>query len=120
MYLGKLHNFLKEVSKLNTYKSIVKGLNEAIEYEKGNLENVRKKKYRIIPPANYESEDIREIRNKLNMSQRIFAELMGISVKTVEAWESGRNTPSGPAQRMLGLFKEDSTLADKFVLVKEI
>ena len=37
-------------------------------------------------------------------------------VKTVEAWESGRNIPMGPASRVLDLLSEDKTVADRFVM----
>jgi len=35
---------------------------------------------------------------------------MGVSVKTVEAWESGRNHPNGTACRMLALTRKDPDL----------
>ena len=37
----------------------------------------------------------------------IFAEAIGVSVKTIEAWESGRNKPQGPASRFLQLLDQD-------------
>ena len=46
----------------------------------------------------------------------LFSEFMGVSVKTVEAWESGRNIPMGPASRVLDLLSEDKTVADRFVM----
>ncbi len=38
---------------------------------------------------------IETIRNKLGLSQRQFAEKLGVSQKTVWSWESGRSEPSG-------------------------
>ena len=32
---------------------------------------------------------------------------MGVSAKTVEAWEAGRNQPSGTACRLLAITKKD-------------
>lgn len=103
---------------MNTYKSIIKGLNEAIEYEKGTLKNVKKRKISIIPLPNFRDLDIKEIRNNLDLSQKNFAELMGVSLKTIEAWEAGKNIPSGPAQRMLELFNKNKTLAKEYVFIK--
>ena len=99
------------------YKSIIKGLGEAIEYEKGNLKNVRTKTIRIAPLPRFCAKDIRDIRIKLGLSQSAFAGLMGVSIKTVEAWESGRNVPQGPAQRMLDLLQKDATLVKNYVHV---
>ena len=36
---------------------------------------------------------------------------MGVSVKTVEAWEAGRNHPDGPACRLLELTQKDPNFA---------
>ena len=35
------------------------------------------------------------------MTQNLFAQTLGVSVKTVEAWEANKNIPQGPAQRIL-------------------
>ena len=37
----------------------------------------------------------------------LFAQYMGVSVKTVEAWEAGRNHPVGAACRLLAMTKND-------------
>jgi putative transcriptional regulator len=35
----------------------------------------------------------------------MFSKIMGVSVSTVEYWESGKNIPNGSAQRLLSLIK---------------
>ena len=45
--------------------------------------------------------DITRARNKVNMSQPAFAELMGVSVRTLQAWEQGKRNPSGAAKTLL-------------------
>lgn len=57
----------------------------------------------IEPLGSYSSQEIRQIRQELGYTQALFAEYFGVSSKTVEAWESGRNRPSGPSRRLLGL-----------------
>lgn len=37
------------------------------------------------------------------MTQKILAEYMGVSAKTVEAWETGTSHPSGSACRLLSI-----------------
>lgn len=40
-------------------------------------------------------------RNQLGLSQSEFAELLGVSVRTLQAWEQGRIKPSGAAQTLM-------------------
>lgn len=40
-------------------------------------------------------------RQKIGVSQARFAELLGVSVRTLQEWEQGRRKPSGAAQSLL-------------------
>jgi putative transcriptional regulator len=46
------------------------------------------------------------IRAKLKLSQSAFAALMGVSLRTVQDWEQGRRTPSGPAAALLRIAEQ--------------
>lgn len=46
----------------------------------------------------FETEDVREIREKLHKSQSEFARMIGVSVATLQNWEQGRRQPEGPAR----------------------
>jgi putative transcriptional regulator len=97
----------------NTYmESIMSSLNEALEYSKGNLTNVKKRTVSITPVPTYSASKIKEIRKSLNLTQMIFAEVLGVSIKTVEAWEAGRNNPQGPASRFLQMLEMDNKLLE--------
>ncbi|MCL2486631.1 MAG: helix-turn-helix domain-containing protein [Oscillospiraceae bacterium] len=99
------------------FESIRQGLNEAIEYERGNLPDVRVDKITVAPLHTYDGNKIKAIRLRQNMTQRLFAQALGVSIKTVEAWESGINTPSGCANRMLELLDRDNSLLEKYSIV---
>ncbi|MBX3058438.1 MAG: helix-turn-helix domain-containing protein [Anaerolineae bacterium] len=45
--------------------------------------------------------DIKEIRRRLDKSQREFALMIGVSVATLQNWEQGRRRPEGPARALL-------------------
>ena len=53
----------------------------------------------------YRDKEIKRIREDLNLTQRNFAFVLGVSQKTVEAWESGRNMPQGIARRFLQMLQ---------------
>lgn len=78
---------------MNVYESILQGLNEAVAYTKGTCKEARVHKISVEPVPHFNASDIRSIRMDLGMTQVIFASVMGVSPKTVEAWEQGINTP---------------------------
>ena len=85
--------------------SIMRGLQEMLDHAQGKIE-LRSRYVSTSPPREFTADEIREIRDRLKMSQGIFAEVIGVSKKTVESWEYGRVKPSGTAARIL-------TIADK-------
>ena len=104
---------------MSAYESIVKGLNEAIEYEHGNKKSAKKRQIRISSIPRYEGKGVKDIRLKLMLPQSAFADILGVSKKTVESWEAGKNTPQGPAQRMLDLLQNDSSLTEKYLIFRD-
>ena len=61
--------------------------------------------------------EVIQLRESLMLSQSLFAELLGVSKKTLEAWEYGKNEPSGASLRILNLIKIDPELIHKYHLV---
>ena len=95
------------------FDEIMSSIDETIEASKKN----RLKETIIIKPVKkYNAEGVKQIRHSLNMTQAVFAGMMGVSQKTVEAWESGRNVPMGPASRVLDLLMENRKNVDYFII----
>ena len=99
------------------FDDLKQGLEEAIDYEKGNGK-ARVKTYMIMPIKEYSNKEIREIRIKAGMTQSVFASYMGVSKKTVEAWECGRTHPTGPVFRLLDILATEDLNGTDFVVVK--
>ena len=98
------------------YESNKNGLTEAVE-------DVREKKLprrivTVLPVKEYRAEEVKAIRKKTGLSQKLFAGYMGVSDKTVEAWESGKNHPSGAASRILNMMEMDEELVSNFPFVQ--
>ena len=91
---------------MSVFDEIKTGLNQAIEYEKGNLK-AKTNTISVAPVEEFTANEIKDIRKNTGMTQVLFAKFLGVSLKTVEAWEAGRNQPSGAACRMLSITKKD-------------
>jgi putative transcriptional regulator len=102
------------------YESIMTGLSEAIEDAQSGNKKLHKRTVTIIPVKEYQADQIKEIRKNVSMSQKTFASYLGVSEKTVEAWEAGTNHPSGSASRILSMMEMDSDLTKKYPFVKAI
>lgn len=73
-------------------KEILDGLRQIKRGEHGRAINV---------PA------VAQIREKTGLSQARFAELLGVSVRTLQDWEQGRRAPSGAARTLLLIAEKD-------------
>lgn len=100
------------------FESIMTGLSEAVEDSKSQKKALPRRVVSVIPPKEYSSRQVKEIRKSTGMSQSIFASYLGVSVKTVEAWEAGRNHPSGAASRFLQMMELNKNLTEEFPFVK--
>lgn len=106
---------------MGIYEGIMSGLEEALEHAEGErwLRTAEVSGKYVEPLCRYRPEEIREIRCGLGMTQALFAGFMGVSTKTVEAWESGRNSPEGPARRILAMVQRDPQLPEKYRIITD-
>jgi len=102
------------MEQLNVYEGIMSGLKEAVAYKQGSLPQC-KVSVREIPVPEYRADDVVRTRKALNMTQSAFALALGVSPRTVEAWEAGRNEPSGAARHLLYLLDCDHSLVQRLV-----
>lgn len=90
------------------YDGIMEGLNEALAYARGELNDGAKvHKVTIAEIDEFSPNEIREIRMRANMTQSVFASCLGVTKKAVEGWEGGRSHPNGPVRRMLKIIKNN-------------
>src|SRR5436305_289343 len=55
-------------------------------------------------PVGDRAPDIAEVRNRHGLSQREFADLLGIELRTLQNWEQGRNRPDDAALSLVLMF----------------
>jgi putative transcriptional regulator len=98
------------------FDDLTTGLQQAIDYEKG-AGKAKTRTLMIDPVKKYSNDEIKAIRNKAGMTQAVFANYMGVSKKTVEAWELGRTHPTGPAYRLLDILESGKEQELSFISV---
>jgi len=86
------------MSERNIGLEILEGIQEIKKFKAGEIEL---KTRELKEPA-----DPKTIREQLAISQSAFAALMGVSVRTIQDWEQGRRTPSGPAKSLLRIAEQ--------------
>ena len=60
----------------------------------------------LMPVEEFTPDAIREIREREQISQPIFAHYLNVTKGMVSAWERGTKKPSGPALRLLSVIKK--------------
>ena len=73
-------------AKRNIGREILEGIREIKRGEHGRVVNL---------PS------VTSVRERTGLSQARFAQLLGVSVRTLQEWEQGRRAPSGAARTLL-------------------
>ena len=60
---------------------------------------------------------VRDTRERLNMSQRVFAEKLRVNVRTLERWEQGRSKPNDQAAALILLVRRFPDTLDRLAAV---
>ena len=86
------------------FGDLIESLSEALEYSRGGQVNARTTVL-PAPPKPMTPQEIIRLRQRLNCSQAIFARLLNVSIKTLQAWEQGVRVPSDAALKLLTIAK---------------
>ena len=101
-----------QTNKLNymsdeAFAALKEAMEGAVSFERGERHDL--KVTRIQAPRRPKAmspRDIARIRERLNCSQAIFAMMLNISTKTVQAWEQGSREPGDAALKLLTIAKK--------------
>lgn len=88
------------MSKLGS--KILEGLHDSLEHAEGKSEENRE--HRVLVP---ERVDVKDIRHRLDMTQREFADSFGFSLYSIRNWEQGKRRPEGPARVLLTIIARE-------------
>ena len=100
----------------NIYQEIIEEGNEILENGIGHLRHRTRTHMPIAPLKEYTPHEIKAIREKNQYSQTFFGDYLGISLKTMQAWENGTDKPTGAALRIFQILEQDPYALDKYLL----
>ena len=87
---------------------LIEGLREAVAVRRGKQEPARRvrrpmtaREAVVLPPPQYQGPGVQLIREKLGLSQNVFAQVLNASAETIKAWEQGKRHPDGMALALL-------------------
>ena len=94
----------------DVFSGIMEGLNEVLAFEKGKANAKTFVRKRSLPAV-----DVAGVRTSLNMTQKNFANMLGVSPRTVESWECGHSTPTPTAKKLIYLIQTDHSIATRLL-----
>ena|ERR1051325_2299180 len=82
------------------FKDVLDATREALAHYKGEKRDLRTT---ILPepPRPMSRAEIHQLRDRVKVSQSVFAKCLNVSTKLVQAWEGGLRYPDGAALRLL-------------------
>ncbi len=84
------------------FKELEQSLREMVDHSAGKKMELRTTKFTKFNRV-FKKADVTKIRKRMNVSQGVFATILNVSTKTVQSWEQGTGTPSGPSAKLLDI-----------------
>lgn len=89
------------------FADLKEAMEDAAVFERGRRRDLKVTRVQAPRrPKAMSPRDIARIREKLNCSQAVFAMMLNISTKTVQAWEQGSREPGDAALKLLTIAKK--------------
>ena len=76
----------------------------------GFIDKRKMQKYEALclePVQDYDAGKVRELRERLHLSQAVLASVLNTGTSTVRKWEAGDKRPSGPSQKLLDILERE-------------
>lgn len=100
------------MTKRDIFAELMEGF-DALEAARGGKATLRTSVVERKPPPEMTPEMVRKVRNKLRVSQSVFAHKLRTERRTIENWEQGKAKPNAQAAILLALVDRHPNLLDE-------
>lgn len=87
------------------FAELMESAEEALDHARGKRE--LRTTVLPLPPEPMAAVEVKQLRDRLNASQAVFAHYLNVSTKLVQAWESQRRQPDGAALKLLRIAEKN-------------
>jgi len=99
---------------------LMDAMQDALAHSQGRIA-LKTSKINVSPVCDEISPtEIIQTRENLGMSQGVFAVVVGVSLQTVESWESGIHVPDGSARRLIMILQQDPDFPKKYGILQSV
>lgn len=100
----------------NLGDELIKSAKEAVVMHRGRMAKKHTiENTEVTPIKEFSPAEIKALQNKFQVSTRIFGQIMGASLKTIQSWEAGTTKPNKYAYRLMNIFAENPELAKSLI-----
>jgi putative transcriptional regulator len=107
------------MSDMSFGEKLIQSARQAEEHSAGKRK-LRTNMIEILPVPDYKPQEIKSIRARLGLTQGIMGGIIGVSTKTVEAWEVGYRRPSSSAMRVLAELDTNPRYFEKIAQIERL
>jgi len=104
------------MAKRDLFTELMEGVDALREEREGKI-TLRTTVVEARPAPEFTPARIKALREKLKVSQPVFADMICASKKTYQKWEQGQAYPNPQARLVLGLIEEDPRIIQKLAKV---
>lgn len=104
------------MKKRNLFAEISEGFDALKDAREGKL-TLRTSKFEAVPMAEVSAEEVKAVREKLNLSQSVFALRLRTKIKTLQNWEQGRARPNAQASLLIKMLERYPDTAQRLEAV---
>lgn len=94
------------MSKRDIFSELMAGIQELKDHQEGKV-TLRTHKVSKRPPVTIAPQELRDVREKLNLSQAVFAHYLHTGETTYQNWEQGRARPNAQAVLLIRMVQRD-------------